>query len=61
MLTIIVDKDGNATDIHVSRPLGMGLDEKAIDAVKRWRFKPGYKDGKPVPVLANVQMSFRLL
>jgi outer membrane biosynthesis protein TonB len=39
----------------------MGLDEKAIEAVQQWRFKPGYKDGRPVPVMANVEVNFRLL
>jgi len=45
----------------VVRPLGMGLDEKAVEAVGKWRFKPGQKDGHPVPVMANVEVNFRLL
>jgi protein TonB len=40
--------------------LGMGLDEKAIDAVERWRFAPGMKDGRPVAVQVNVEVTFRL-
>jgi TonB family protein len=61
MLAIVVDTDGKAKNIQVVRSLGMGLDEKAVEAVARWRFKPGYKDGKPVPVRANVEVNFRLL
>jgi periplasmic protein TonB len=45
----------------VVHPLGMGLDQKAVDAVKRWRFRPGMKDGQVVAVLANAEVSFRLL
>jgi TonB family protein len=61
LLAIVVDVDGKARDIRVIRTLGMGLDEKAIEAVSRWRFKPGYKDGRPVPVQAAVEVNFRLL
>jgi protein TonB len=61
MLAIIVDVDGTTKNIHVLRSLGMGLDEKAIEAVSKWRFRPGYKDGHPVPVHANVEVNFRLL
>lgn len=47
--------------ITVVQGLGMGLDEKAIEAVKQWHFKPAYKDGKPmgIPVTVNVQVEFR--
>jgi TonB family protein len=38
----------------------MGLDQKAIEAVRQWRFEPGLKDGKPVPVTANLELNFRL-
>jgi TonB family protein len=61
MLAIVVDTDGKAKNIRVVRPLGMGLDEKAVEAVGKWRFKPGQKDGHPVPVMANVEVNFRLL
>jgi outer membrane biosynthesis protein TonB len=41
--------------------MGLGLDEKALDAVAQWLFKPGTKDGKPVPVRATFEINFRLL
>jgi len=61
LLYIEVDSSGRATNIHVQRSLGLGLDEKAIEAVKQWKFKPGYKDGKPVTVAATIEVNFRLL
>lgn len=61
LLAIVVDETGKVTNVRVIRPLGMGLDEKAIEAVTKWRFRPGYKDGKAVPVMANVEVNFRLL
>ena len=60
-LRVIIDANGNPTDIKVIRSLGLGLDEKAIEAVAKWRFKPALKDGKPVPVSANIVVNFRLL
>jgi TonB family protein len=60
-LSLIVEEDGSPSDVKVSRPLGLGLDENAIDAVKQWRFQPGLKDGKPVRVVATVQVNFRLV
>jgi TonB family protein len=61
VLNIIVEPDGTPSNIRVSRKLGMGLDEKAIEAVKQWRFRPSMKDGHPVrygPV--EVDMDFHL-
>ena len=61
MLSVEVWEDGVAHNIRVLRSLGLGLDEKAVEAVKQWKFSPGKKDGKPVKVLAQIQVSFRLL
>jgi protein TonB len=61
MLSIIVDAEGKAREIHVVKSLGMGLDEKAIEAVEKWKFKPGMKGGQPVNVRATIEVNFRLL
>ena len=61
MLSVEVWEDGLAHNIRVLRSLGLGLDEKAVEAVEQWKFSPGEKDGKPVKVLAQIQVSFRLL
>lgn len=60
VLSLIVDEQGRPRSIRVVRSLGMGLDDKAIDAVKKWKFVPGTKDGLPVAVQVNVAVSFRL-
>jgi TonB family protein len=46
--------------VKVGRTLGLGLDEKALEAVKNWRFDPAMKDGKPVSVAISVEVTFRL-
>lgn len=61
VLTVVIDTAGRVTNPHVVRSLGLGLDEKAIEAVGKWKFRPGYKDGHPVAVQAEVEVSFRLL
>jgi TonB family protein len=61
VLQLIVDSSGKARDIRVVRSLGLGLDEKAIEAVNKWKFRPGYKGGQPVAVMATIEVNFRLL
>ncbi len=61
LLSIEVWEDGRAHNIRVTRGLGLGLDEEAIAAVKQWRFQPGMKDGEPVRVAAQVEVTFRLV
>lgn len=62
VISLIVDAQGNPQNIRVARSLGMGLDEKAIEAVRQYKFKPAIEasSGKAVPVLINVQVNFRL-
>jgi TonB family protein len=60
MVAVVVDAHGNPQNVHVIRSLGMGLDEKAIEAIRQYRFKPGTKDGKPVPVMITVRVDFHL-
>jgi TonB family protein len=60
-LAVVVDVEGQARDIHVVKSLGMGLDEKAIEAVQKWKFKPAMKGGQPVNVRATIEVNFRLL
>ncbi len=60
ILQIIVDESGRATHISVLRSLGLGLDEKAVEAVARWRFSPAMKKGRPVAMWATVEVNFRL-
>ncbi len=60
IVSLIVGPDGLPRNIRVSRSVGLGLDEKAIEAVKQWRFKPAVKDGKPVAVEISVEVSFNL-
>lgn len=61
VLSVVIEPDGTADKIQVMKSLGLGLDEKAIEAVQQWRFKPGTKDGAPVAVSANIEVNFRLL
>jgi TonB family protein len=60
MLYVQIPPDGKATNIHVFHRIGMGLDQKAIEAVKHWRFTPGARDGQPVTVEATIEVNFRL-
>jgi TonB family protein len=60
LLLIVVGKDGKPYDIRVRQSLGMGLDEKAIEAVGRWRFRPAALNGQPVATQIAVEVNFRL-
>ena len=60
VLWIVVDTQGNVTDAQVVKPLGMGLDQNALNTVKTWKFKPAMRNGAPVPVRVMVEVQFRL-
>jgi TonB family protein len=60
-LSIVVNLDGRAEEIKVVKSIGMGLDEKAVEAVQKWRFKPGMNKGQAVKTRAVVEVNFRLL
>jgi periplasmic protein TonB len=60
VLWMIVDQQGHPRDIRVVRGLGYGLDARAIEAVKQWRFQPALKDGQPVNVQISVEVGFHL-
>ena len=61
VLNVVVQRDGTVRDIRVIQPLGLGLDEKAIEAVRQWKFRPGAKNGAAVDVAATIEVTFRLL
>ncbi len=60
LLWIVVDAQGNVRDVRVVKPLGMGLDEEARKTVSTWKFKPSLRQGVPVPVQVDVEVTFRL-
>ena len=59
-ISLTVSEDGLPTDVKVEKSLGYGLDEKAVECVKRYRFRPAQRGGKPVPYHMQIEMSFRL-
>jgi protein TonB len=60
VLTLVVAKSGEPRDIKITKSLNPALDEKAIEAVSKWRFNPGMKNGEPVSVRINLEVNFRL-
>lgn len=60
VLYVQITPNGDATNIKVIRSLGSGLDEKAVECVKQWKFKPGHKGDQPVTVEATIEVNFRL-
>jgi len=61
VLYVEVDSTGHVINPHVVKSLGLGLDEKAMESVKKWTFEPGKLNGKPVTVAATIEVNFRLL
>jgi len=61
LLVAVITADGRATDIRVAKGLGLGLDEKAVEAVRTWRFRPALgPDGKPSSVRQTIEVTFHL-
>ena len=60
VLSVVVGEDGTARNVRVTRALGLGLDQKAIEAVSTWKFRPAMKEGTPVPVAATIEINFRM-
>jgi TonB family protein len=60
LLWIVVDAQGKVRNIQIAKHLGMGLDEEAVKTVSTWKFKPALRQGVPVPVQVEVEVSFRL-
>jgi protein TonB len=60
LVSLIVDATGRPTQVKVIRPVGMGLDEKAMEAVRQYKFAPAKKGGQPVPVMLNVAVNFQI-
>jgi TonB family protein len=61
LLQVVIDENGVPQNIFVVRALGLGLDQKAIEAVQQWRFKPSFLNGRPVSVSATIEVNFRPL
>ncbi len=61
VLSVEIDESGAVTNVAVVKSLGLGLDERAVEAVQQWRFRPGLKGGRPVAVQTSVEVNFRLL
>jgi protein TonB len=60
LLEIVVRADGSVGDVRVMRALGSGLDQKAVEAVRQWRFRPARRHGSPVDVVVDVAVEFKL-
>ncbi len=59
LVNLVVDQNGVPQNVHVLRGVGMGLDEKAVEAIQQYKFKPAIENGEPVPVSLNVEVNFR--
>jgi periplasmic protein TonB len=60
IIEAIIDTNGNVTDVRILKTLPLGLGDAAMDAVRRWKFKPGTLNGQPVPVIYDLTVNFRM-
>jgi TonB family protein len=60
LLNVVINEEGNISRIRVQKSLGLGLDENAVESMKSWRFKPATRNGQPVAVEMNIEVSFSL-
>jgi protein TonB len=60
LVNLTVDKRGMPQHVHILRGVGDGLDRKAVEAVKEYRFKPAMKDNQPVEVALNIEVNFQI-
>jgi TonB family protein len=60
LLEIVITRDGSVGDVSVRRGLGAGLDQRAVDAVRQWKFSPARRLGEPVDVIVEVAVEFTL-
>jgi TonB family protein len=59
-LNVVIDTRGTISDMKIERGLGLGLDEKAFDCLKKWRFAPATRNGEPVNIPMHVEINFHL-
>ena len=60
VLAAVIDQDGHVADVALIRPLGMGLDENAVETIRTWTFKPAQQNGSPRAVRVVIEITFRL-
>ncbi|MGH9641669.1 MAG: energy transducer TonB [Terriglobales bacterium] len=60
LLGVVIGSDGNLTDLWVKKGVGLGLDQKALDTVRRWKFQPAVKNGEPIAVYAVIEVAYHL-
>lgn len=60
LVSLWIDTKGNPSHVRVIRGIGMGLDDKAVEAVNQWRFRPAMENGKPVLVELNIEVNFQI-
>ncbi len=60
VVSLVADASGTTRDIQITKPRGLGFDENAVATVSTWKFEPAQKDGKPISVILNVEVTFRL-